>query len=54
MAIIVFLKTLVIIIGFSLPAAYVGEIIGGFAGAKLWERSVRKTRGYTNNGILTR
>ena len=54
MDIISFCESLVILIGFSLPAAYVGEIIGGFAGTKLWERSVRKTRSYTNSGILTR
>jgi hypothetical protein len=53
MGIIGFLESLVILIGFSLPICYVAEILGDSAGRALWERSARKTRGYTNTETLT-
>ena len=53
MGIIGFLESLVILIGFSLPACYVGGIMGEIVGLKLWERNARKTRGYTNTETLT-
>lgn len=54
MVIITFFKLLFIIMAVTAPAAYVGEIVGNFAGSLLWERSVRKTRSYTSAGTLTR
>ena len=48
MGIVGFLETLVILIGFSLPICYVAEILGDSAGRALWQKSARKTRGYTS------
>jgi hypothetical protein len=53
MGIIEFLETLVILIGFSLPVCYVAEILGDSAGRALWEKSARKTRGYTSTETPT-
>ena len=48
MGIIGFLESLVILIGFSLPACYVGGIMGEIVGLKLWEERRRKSISYTN------
>jgi hypothetical protein len=48
MGLIGFLESLVILIGFSLPICYVAEILGDSAGRALWQKSARKTRGYTS------
>ena len=48
MGIIGFLESLVILIGFSLPACYVGGIMGGIGGAKLRGERRRKSISYTS------